>query len=93
MLFSAFSGSVRVFYSITAGHISDLNDELHPAIAGQDFVAVDGYVDLSDGQSSANLALNISDDTLPEVQEVFLVNLTGESVRDLRLTLVSLILV
>lgn len=72
------SGNVRVLYSIIGGHLSELNDELHPAVADVDFVSGDGFIDILDAQNSGTIPLNITDDVIPEVQEVFLVNLTGK---------------
>lgn len=77
-LISLVVGSVRVYYSVISGHMTDLSAELQEAVANQDFTSGSGYVDVVGGQNSKQLFLNITDDTIPEVQEVFLVNLTGK---------------
>ena len=70
-------GAVRVYYSITSGHVTDLIDELEESTAGEDFIAVDHFIDFNNGQKSAHIPLTVLDDSVPEVREVFLVNLTG----------------
>ena len=44
------------------------------ATDGADFLAGEGNVTFADGQNFARLPLNIVDDDLPEVDEVFLVS-------------------
>jgi len=67
---------VRLSYSILVGTLTSLNADLELA-SDQDFRAGEFYMDILDGERSGEINLTIYDDSLPEVQEVFLVNLTG----------------
>ena len=49
---------------------------LQEALPGSDFIVNNGYLDLADGQSSGAIAVEVVDDDLPEIDEVFLVTLT-----------------
>lgn len=68
-------GAVRVYYkTMNSGEI--LGNVRQKAIAGQDFVASNGYVDFSEGQSNSSFVIEILDDVMPEDEETLLVNLT-----------------
>ena len=62
-------------YEITTGSVSVTNDELHLASAGSDFVSGSRSIDLDTGVTSAAIEIEILPDTLPEVDEVFIVRL------------------
>lgn len=72
------AGGIRVHYSITSGHVTDLNEELEEALLDVDFVGGPGFIDIADGANSGRLPLNITNDEVPELQEVFLASLTSE---------------
>ena len=76
------TGTVRVSYEIKAGSVSPLTDELLAATPGEDFIAVKGYIDIEDGVSKATVNIQIQDDDLPEVDEVFVIQLTGVTLMD-----------
>lgn len=70
-------GTVRVSYSISSGSVTPLSEELVAAKPTEDFTAVQGYIDIPDNNVSATVAVQILDDSLPEVDEAFVVTLTG----------------
>lgn len=75
--FFVFTGTVRVSYSISSGSVTPLSEELVAAKPTEDFTAVQGYIDIPDNNVSATVAVQILDDSLPEVDEAFVVTLTG----------------
>lgn len=81
--YSIFTGAVRIFYTIQSGHLTELTAELEKAQADADFISTNGFIDVLDGENSAPLPLNITDDSVPEVQEVFVVALTGSVFREM----------
>ena len=64
-------------YSISPGSVTPLSEELQSATPSQDFTAVQGYIDIPDHNVSSTIPVQILDDSLPEVDEVFIVTLTG----------------
>lgn len=70
-------GTVRVSYSISSGSVNPLSEDLVAAKPTEDFTAVQGYIDIPDNNVSATVAVQILDDSLPEVDEAFVVTLTG----------------
>ncbi|XP_061172919.1 adhesion G-protein coupled receptor V1-like [Saccostrea echinata] len=70
-------GTVRVSYSISQGSVTPLSEELSAATPTEDFTAVQGYVDIPDQNVSVTISAQIVDDAQPEVDEVFIVSLTG----------------
>lgn len=72
-----FTGTVRVSYSISSGSVTPLSEELVAAKSTEDFTAVQGYIDIPDNNVSVTVAVQILDDSLPEVDEAFVVTLTG----------------
>ncbi|KAK3601208.1 hypothetical protein CHS0354_004408 [Potamilus streckersoni] len=72
----SFQGTVRVEYEVVPGSISVLNGDLVLATSNQDFVALKSYIDLGDGIVSGTINVQILDDNIPEVDEVFIVRLT-----------------
>lgn len=72
-----FTGTVRVSYSISSGSVTPLSEELVGAKPTEDFTTVQGYIDIPDNNVSATVAVQILDDSLPEVDEAFVVTLTG----------------
>lgn len=61
------------------GHMGELTEETQEALADQDFTAGPLYFDIEHGVSFGQINLHVIDDVTPEVDEVFLVNLTGMS--------------
>lgn len=65
-------------YQVYQGTLSTLSNDLSLASQGQDFVSVtNGAIEVSDGVTSGTISVAILDDLLPEVDEVFLVQLTS----------------
>lgn len=58
--------------------MTNLKEELEEAAAGEDFIERDHFIDIAEGESFGHLPIHIVDDSIPEVREVFLVNLTGK---------------
>lgn len=78
MKFFFFSiGTVRMSYSISSGSVTPLSEDLVAAKPTEDFTAVQGYIDIPDNNVSATVPVQILDDSLPEVDEAFVVTLTG----------------
>ena len=71
------SGDVRVYYDVKQGAVSALNSNLELAAPGTDFVSiVGGYITISDGENSGTIVAQIKEDSVPEVDEVFTVQIT-----------------
>ena len=67
---------MRVIYDIRVGSMETLTSDLQLAAATLDFKAVsNGSVVFGDGQSSGIIMVEIVDDNIPEVDEVFIVQL------------------
>ncbi|XP_048584248.1 adhesion G-protein coupled receptor V1 isoform X2 [Nematostella vectensis] len=73
-------GAIRVHYQ-TLGAGDSIGEARQNAVPGQDFVAVDAYVDFADGQTNASVFVDILDDVAPEDVEKVLVNLTWLELR------------
>lgn len=59
--------------------MTGLTEETQMAVASDDFISGQFYVDIDDSVSFGQVKLDIVDDITPEVDEVFLVTLTGRS--------------
>ncbi|XP_035665839.1 adhesion G-protein coupled receptor V1-like [Branchiostoma floridae] len=69
-------GTIRVYYEIMNGSTVVLNSEVALATPMEDFTAEMGYVDMTDGMTSTTIGIDILEDDIPELVEVFLVNIT-----------------
>ena len=65
-----------MFYSVKQGSLVKTSQDLTLASEGQDFVGVSAYRDAPDGSNSLTIPVQVLDDEIPEVEEVFLVQLT-----------------
>ncbi|XP_017551078.2 adhesion G-protein coupled receptor V1 isoform X2 [Pygocentrus nattereri] len=72
------SGAVNISYEAVKGSLQDLR-QVEGALAepGQDFLYVSGSVVMQDGQTSVSIPITIIDDSIPELQEFFLINITS----------------
>ncbi|KAI4876542.1 hypothetical protein NFI96_002228 [Prochilodus magdalenae] len=72
------SGAVNISYETVKGSLQDLR-QTEGALAepGQDFLYVSGSVVMQDGQTSVSIPITIVDDSIPELQEFFLINITS----------------
>nr|XP_006812422.1 PREDICTED: G protein coupled receptor 98-like protein isoform X1 [Saccoglossus kowalevskii] len=70
-------GYVRIFYEIRAGSINPLTPYDNIASSNTDFIPHTGYIDFTDGIVNQPIQVQILEDTIPELDEVFLVNLTS----------------
>ncbi|CAG2257626.1 ADGRV1 [Mytilus edulis] len=70
-------GNIRVSYEIKEGSVTPLSEDLLNATAGDDFEALQGYVDIGNGISYATIRVRVKEDSIPELDEVFIVVLTG----------------
>ncbi|XP_064619585.1 adhesion G-protein coupled receptor V1-like [Lineus longissimus] len=75
-------GNIRVTYDIMKGNISNLNKNIQLATPDVDFVGKSGSISLKNGVSSGSIPVSILDDATPEVDEVFIVKLTGTELLD-----------
>ncbi|XP_072038274.1 adhesion G-protein coupled receptor V1-like [Amphiura filiformis] len=76
-------GVVRVYYDIMAGALNtDNTEDTDQAIEGQDFVAGSSFLEFADGVSVQTIPITIQEDEIPELNEVFLVNLTSVELVD-----------
>lgn len=57
--------------------MTPLSEDLLNATAGDDFEALQGYVDIGNGISYATIRVRVKEDSIPELDEVFIVVLTG----------------
>ncbi|XP_066273052.1 adhesion G-protein coupled receptor V1-like isoform X1 [Branchiostoma lanceolatum] len=69
-------GTIRVYYEIMNGSTVVLNSDVALATPMEDFTAEVGYVDMTDGMTSTTIGIDILEDDIPELVEVFLVNIT-----------------
>ncbi|XP_066512530.1 adhesion G-protein coupled receptor V1-like [Hoplias malabaricus] len=72
------SGAVNISYETVKGSLQDLR-QVEGALAepSQDFLYDSGSVVMQDGQTSVSIPITIIDDSIPELQEFFLVNITS----------------
>ncbi|VDI35962.1 G-protein coupled receptor 98 [Mytilus galloprovincialis] len=70
-------GNIRVSYEIKEGSVTPLSEDLLKATAGDDFEALQGYVDIGNGISYSTIRVRVKEDSIPELDEVFIVVLTG----------------
>lgn len=77
-----YAGAVRVSYEIKEGSVKPLSEDLQGATADEDFEAQQGYVDIPNGASYSTIKVRVMEDNLPEVDEVFIVVLTGVTMVD-----------
>jgi G-protein coupled receptor 98 len=71
------AGTVQVYYDVKGGYLTVPSETTVPASPDIDFRAVsNGVVALFDGDNSAVIYIQLMEDEIPEVDEVFLVNLT-----------------
>ncbi|XP_071506649.1 adhesion G-protein coupled receptor V1-like [Diadema antillarum] len=75
-------GAARVFYAIGNGAQDPATPSNERAAAGQDFSGGGGFVDFPDGSSSQPILILIREDAIPELDEVFLVTLSGVQLLD-----------
>ena len=77
MKLNSISGDVRVYYDTKQGAVSTLNTNLESAAPGTDFIpVVGGYITISDGENFGTIVAQIKEDSVPEVDEVFIVQIT-----------------
>ncbi len=71
-------GDVRLYYNILAGtYTQALTDDVQLAMSGLDFLPVrQGFITINNGDNTGIILAQIYDDDIPEVDEVFLVNIT-----------------
>jgi hypothetical protein len=82
ILLLLYTGAVRVSYEIKEGSVKPLSEDLQGATADKDFEAQQGYVDIPNGASYSTIKVRLMEDNLPEVDEVFIVVLTGVTMVD-----------
>ncbi len=73
-------GVVRVHFALLPGPLVTLNPDVGVAQPGDDFMLVTSpplrHIDFDDGVTSSTIALLMIDDDIPELSEVFHLNLT-----------------
>ncbi|KAH9498632.1 Adhesion G-protein coupled receptor V1 [Bulinus truncatus] len=73
-------GHVSVSYEVVQGSIKPVGVQRNLAVVGDDFTGVSsGLVTIGNGETSGFININIIDDNIPEIDEVFVVRLTGVS--------------
>ncbi|XP_074651665.1 adhesion G-protein coupled receptor V1-like [Tubulanus polymorphus] len=72
-------GAVLVNFTVKQGNVTALNSEQELATAGKDFLDYGSGVVIRDGSTSATMKVYILDDSIPEVDEVFIVQLLNVS--------------
>ncbi|XP_055956200.1 adhesion G-protein coupled receptor V1 [Patella vulgata] len=70
-------GQIRVNYQVLAGSITPTSDTLKLATVTDDFQGLSSFIDLQSGSSTGTISVNIVNDTIPEIDEVFIVRLTA----------------
>ncbi|XP_048257204.1 adhesion G-protein coupled receptor V1-like isoform X2 [Haliotis rufescens] len=71
-------GAVQVSYNISAGSVTPTSTVLILATANEDFGAMNnGQITIPDGAASGTIVVDIRNDDTPEIDEVFIVSLTG----------------
>ncbi|XP_022110249.1 G-protein coupled receptor 98-like isoform X2 [Acanthaster planci] len=79
-------GQVRVFYEAKVGSLDPALPAVNLAQDGQDFLGGPNFLDFEDGQSVGEIAVTINEDDIPELNEVFLVNLTAVQILNQAIT-------
>lgn len=70
------SGDVRVYYEEVQGNITVLQSDQRLALSGEDFVSGRRSIVIGDGEDVGSIPVWVKDDEIPELGEVFLVNIT-----------------
>lgn len=70
-------GAIRVYYEAVRGNITVLQSNQGLALPGEDFVAGIRSIVIGDNEDVGSIPVWVMDDDIPELDEVFLVNLTG----------------
>lgn len=70
-------GAIRVYYEAVQGNITALQSDHGLALPGVDFVAGRRSIVIGDNEDVGYIPVWVIDDDIPELGEVFLVNITG----------------
>ncbi|XP_039615272.1 adhesion G-protein coupled receptor V1 [Polypterus senegalus] len=71
-------GAINITYETVKGSLQPLNmTEVSLAEPGLDFLPVSGFIVLQPGQTSAVITVTILEDEVPELAEIFLINITS----------------
>ncbi|XP_070543508.1 adhesion G-protein coupled receptor V1-like isoform X2 [Ptychodera flava] len=70
-------GNVRIFYEILGGTVEPQNPSTSLASPNVDFIPGTGFIEFEEGVLNQPIQVQILEDTTPELDEVFLVNLTS----------------
>lgn len=70
------SGDVRVYYEEVQGNITVLQSDQRLALSAEDFVSGRRSIVIGDGEDVGSIPVWVKDDEIPELGEVFLVNIT-----------------
>lgn len=75
-------GAIRVYYEAVRGNTTSLQSSETLATPGEDFVAGQRSIIIDDKQDVGTIPVWIKDDNVPELGEVFLVNITMVELAD-----------
>ena len=70
------TGAIRVYYEAVRGNTTSLQSSETFATPGEDFVAGQRSIIIDDKQDVGTIPVWIKDDNVPELGEVFLMNIT-----------------
>ena len=76
-LFPRSAGAIRIHYQASSGSLQSLAADQRLASPGSDFIGGNQSIVIPDGEGAGQIPVWILNDALPELEEVFLVNITG----------------
>ena len=77
MVLVFFTGAIRIYYEAVTGNITALGPNQELASPGKDFIVGIRSIVIEHGISVGHIPVWIVDDNGPELDEVFLLNITG----------------
>lgn len=75
--FTFLSGAIRVYYEAVRGNITVLQSDQGLASPGEDFVTGRRSIVIGNSEDVGSIPVWVKDDDIPELGDVFLVNITG----------------
>lgn len=71
------AGTIRIHYQVLNGNLRPLAADQRLAYSGMDFIGGHRSVEIASGDVVGQIPVWLLDDDTPELEEVFLVNITG----------------
>lgn len=75
--YSFLIGAIRVWYETSTGNVTALQSDQSLATAGEDFIEGRRSIIIGDNVDVGSIPVLVIDDDVPELDQVFIVNITG----------------